>query len=151
MKFELLNFGYCIVIKSYVALFVLSVFYHITLTCNICTTFAKNKIKFFELTLSGYTYCKAQCQGRTVLSVLLRFTVSDYLFVRYLQALPTTHNQIHWLLQPEYFMNTMALTTRCHCMSYRTAYLLFLRLYYSHYLFQQRSNNTFFLFLAYIM
>jgi hypothetical protein len=65
MKFELLNFGYCIVIKSYVALFVLSVFYHITLTCNTCTTFAKNKIKFFELTLSGYTYCKAQCQGRT--------------------------------------------------------------------------------------
>ena len=81
-----------------------------------------------------------------VLSVLLRFTVSDYLFVRYLQALPTTNNQIHWLLQPEYFMNTMALTTRCHCMSYRTAYFLFLRLYYSHYLFQQRSNNNFFSF-----
>ena len=54
--------------NTYVALFVLSVFYHITLTCNTCTTFAKNKIKFFELSLSGYTYCKAQCQGRTYVS-----------------------------------------------------------------------------------
>jgi hypothetical protein len=35
----------------YVVLFVLSYFYHITLTCNTCTTFTKKKIKFFELPL----------------------------------------------------------------------------------------------------
>ena len=71
MKFELLNFGYSMVTKFLCSFICSFSFLPHHIDIQDMYYMYKNKIKFFELPLSGYTYCKAQCQGRT--DILIKY------------------------------------------------------------------------------